>query len=260
MIVDKRTATLDYSARLLDATARRANAAGVVLVGVMARAPVPGETKTRLGATFGPVWAAGLAEAMMRDTLSRLAASRARNSVSDGGVGPSATIVFAAPSPTCDACDVLARGTGCPVVAQQGVDLGARIVHAFAELFCRGATRALLMGTDAPLFPRESLAVASACGDDVVLGPSDDGGYWLVGLRRPEPRLFDAIPWSTSSVLEATRSRCEALRLSCTTLATTRDIDEPEDVAWLASALVEDPRAAPSTADYLARYFARSGP
>ena len=107
---------------------------------------------------------------------------------------------------------------------------------AFDEVFRRGARRAAVIGTDVPWVSRAIVleALRSLDRDDVVLGPSHDGGYYLLAVDRPRPELFAGITWSTPQVLPSTLARSQALGLSAHLLETLTDIDTLEDVrrAW----------------------------
>jgi rSAM/selenodomain-associated transferase 1 len=230
-------------------------------IGVLARAPLPGRCKTRLLAAHGAEWIAELYAAMLRDTLDGLQSVTADEYV-----------VFVAPVPpgpgeeddadarTKLAFDVLARHVPAPweLIAQQGEDRGARVDHAFGVLFERGAAYALLSGSDAPSFPTEPLADAFA--DDalatkreVLVGPTDDGGYYAIGMSRLEPRLVRDIPWSTPAVMETTRFRCRELGVTLRELPRWYAVDEPSDVMKLLDEVRKHPERAPRTAQFFAR-------
>jgi uncharacterized protein len=230
-------------------------------IGVMARAPLPGRCKTRLLAAHGAEWVADLYAAMLRDTLDGLQSVTADEYV-----------VFVAPVPAAPgeeadedartklAFDVLARHVPAPweLVAQQGEDLGARVEHAFGVMFERGASYALLSGSDAPSFPTEPLAEAFAdealaTQREVLVGPSEDGGYYAIGMARLEPRLVRDIPWSTPAVMETTRLRCTELGLPLRELPKWYDVDEPSDVMKLLDEVRKHPERAPRTAQFFAR-------
>ena len=104
-------------------------------------------------------------------------------------------------------------------------------MRAFDHAFRQGAERVVLIGTDSPEIMGQDFADAfSALNDsDVVLGPAVDGGYWLVGLRKPVPALFSGIHWSASTVLERTLAVANAMGLSVRQLRTLHDIDTAED-------------------------------
>jgi glycosyltransferase A (GT-A) superfamily protein (DUF2064 family) len=108
---------------------------------------------------------------------------------------------------------------------------------AAAEDGLRRAGAAIIVGTDCPTMQVDDLLAAHqalAAGDDVVLGPAEDGGYWLIGLRRCDPRLFTGIAWSNAGVLDATRERLVTLGWRWSELVTRWDVDRPEDLARFA--------------------------
>lgn len=111
---------------------------------------------------------------------------------------------------------------------QSGDDLGARLIAATAGAFARGAPAVVVIGGDCPGLDRATLQ-AAASGlhhADVVLGPADDGGYYLIGLRSPQPHLFTEIAWSTAGVFAATTARVRAAALSLATLPVKEDVDD----------------------------------
>ncbi|EMI45652.1 TIGR04283 family arsenosugar biosynthesis glycosyltransferase [Rhodopirellula sp. SWK7] len=114
-------------------------------------------------------------------------------------------------------------------------DLGARLVDAFGVAFAEGAERVLVIGSDCPdlkpsLLSQANDALAEA---DVVLGPAQDGGYYLIGLRSARPELFEDIEWGSEDVLQQTRQRAREVGLKIHELKTLRDIDTPEDLILL---------------------------
>ena len=190
---------------------------------VVAKAPVPGRAKTRLAAAIGPDRAAALGRAMLLDTL-----DGCRREV------PVVGVLCA----TGDDVELLAElaGPGAPVVVQEGTGLGDALRTGVRHALAHGDL-ALLVSSDIPGVPPGALrrAVESLAGGvDVVLGPCHDGGYWLLGLREQHPGLFDGIPWSTATVLEATLARCRELSLEVRVLEHWRDVDTMDDVAALA--------------------------
>lgn len=142
-----------------------------------------------------------------------------------------------------------------PLAEQIGADLGERLAQAFASRFAGGAQQVVIIGSDSPDLPVSLIrqAFAGLTHHDAVLAPADDGGYVLVGLRRPVPGLFEQIPWSTGEVLAATRKRMVELQLSCLELSGWYDVDDvvslrqlmrrsPQSVtARLAAQLLGDP-------------------
>jgi uncharacterized protein len=111
---------------------------------------------------------------------------------------------------------------------QRGVDLGARLIAAFAQVFRQGAERVIAVGADCPALDGACLRTAVARLDeaDVVLGPARDGGYYLIGLRRPMPAVFAEIPWGTSEVLQKTLARVRAVGAKIALLDEKEDIDD----------------------------------
>ena len=147
---------------------------------------------------------------------------------------------------------------GLPGVRQEGTDLGARLYGALAAAAGRGSVVAAL-GSDHPTLPvsrvEEAFARAEA-GADVVIGPADDGGYYLIAVRRDalDPRLFEGIEWSTERVLRSTLARAEELALRVELLAAGADVDTPADLDRLARALRDDDSGCPRTRVLLARW------
>ena len=181
----------------------------------------PGMVKTRLIGELTPEQAADLHEAFLSDLLARLEGApfetRIAWALDEGDPFP--------PSPL-------------PGVRQEGEDLGERLYRALAQASGRHQLVAAV-GSDHPELEPETVAEAFrelGGGADVVLGPADDGGYYLVGLRREalHPRLFEEIPWSTSAVLARTRDRIAELGLSARFLESGHDVDTVEDLERLA--------------------------
>jgi rSAM/selenodomain-associated transferase 1 len=115
-------------------------------------------------------------------------------------------------------------------------DLGARITFGFREHFAAHPDRPVLaVGADAPEVDGETILAAARAlaAGDVVIGPAQDGGYYLIGVSRPYPELFEGIPWGTSEVCEVTTGRCLALGTPPVLLPKLRDVDRLEDLAAL---------------------------
>ncbi len=193
-----------------------------VRVVIMAKAPVPGQVKTRLIPTLTPEQAAQLAEKLLKETTVLVQ--------SLNGVQP---IIAVAPP---EGIDQVKRFLGSEIryVPQTDGDLGMRLAEVFRQAFSEGAGSVIVLGADHPNLPREYLLQAldalNQDGDRGVLGPTEDGGYYLIGLNRPHPELFEGIPWSTSEVLKVTRQRAETANLPVTLLPSWYDIDRPEDL------------------------------
>jgi rSAM/selenodomain-associated transferase 1 len=191
---------------------------GVALV-VIAKSPQPGRSKTRLCPPCTPAQAAMLAEAALRDTLAALAAAPARRRVLalDGEPGP-----------------WLPRGF--EVLEQRGDGLGERLGHALGA----AGGPALVVGMDTPQLTARAIAAASerlGRGDvGAVLGPALDGGYWTIGLKDPDPAVFDGVPMSSDRTCDAQRRRLAELGLRVAMLPWMRDVDTIDDAHAVAAA------------------------
>jgi len=205
----------------------------------MARHPAPGRVKTRLARVVGTQPATALYRAFVLDLADRLAAlPYPLTWAIDPPDAPFSTLVAGA----------RCRG-------QEGADIGERMERAFAAEFASRSGPVAVIGTDAPHLRSEALAETAAVlgrDADVVLGPAEDGGYYLIGLTGPTPALFAGIPWSTRDVLAATLARARDAGLRTHLLPPTFDVDEPEDVVRLAKALARGEAHLPRTAAVLA--------
>lgn len=124
------------------------------------------------------------------------------------------------------------EGNNCAYLAQRGEDLGERLENAFQSAFEGGAGKAMAIGSDTLDFKPQLVEQTSELLDskDVVIGPAKDGGYYLVGLSKPEFFIFKDIPWSTSEVLATTFNRVRERRLTWGLLPELEDLDEPKDL------------------------------
>jgi uncharacterized protein len=145
---------------------------------------------------------------------------------------------------------------GFKLMAQEDGDLGQRMSRLLASLLGDGHRGAIVMGSDMPTLPMdhvlEAARVLEADGADLVLGPAEDGGYYLVGLTRPAPALFDGIPWSTNQVLALTLDRARGLGLRVHLLPPWYDVDTAADLTRLAADLAARPAGPPRTRRFLA--------
>jgi len=187
---------------------------------VFVKEPRPGAVKTRLLPALDPQSAAELYRVLAEEEI-RQTAPRA---------GEYARLFFYAPPSSPEAMSAWLPGE--TFLPQRGDDLGARMSAAFDETFRRGARRAAVIGTDVPWVHRGLVAEAFSALDahDVVLGPTSDGGYYLLALARLQPALFRDIAWSTPSVFTSTLERAAALGLSVSRLPELPDIDTLDDV------------------------------
>ncbi|MGH2736464.1 MAG: TIGR04282 family arsenosugar biosynthesis glycosyltransferase [Actinomycetota bacterium] len=182
---------------------------------VIAKSPFPGRVKTRLSPPCSADQAAQIAEAALVETLSTVAATRATRHVValDGEPGPWIPAGF-------------------ELIVQRGAGLGERLGHAFCEVGCC----ALLVGMDTPQLGPGLIesALVELDSADAVLGPTDDGGYWAVGLRAPEPLAFTGVPMSRADTFEAQLARFEDLGLRVGLLPHLRDVDYFDDALAVA--------------------------
>lgn len=212
---------------------------------VIAKRPAPGQTKTRLTPPLSPQQAAHLYECFLRDTLN------AARTVS----GATRLINFA-PLDEADYFAELAPDFG--RLPQIGDSLGARLDHALTHCLSDGFRRAVIMDSDSPTLPAAYLTQAFVKLEqaDVVLGPCDDGGYYLIGLTRPQPRLLRDVQMSTPNVLRDTLALAEAIGLRVALLPPWYDVDTGQELDRLRAELHTDGHAAPHTRHFLFRHEA----
>ncbi len=198
---------------------------------VMARVPVPGKVKTRLVPPLTPLAAAWLYTGFLRDTVDRLARL--------DGIRP----FVACTPPVADGFLAGIVPPGFSTLPQAGGDLGERLAFVAEALFSRGATTVVLCDSDSPTLPGRYIGEAFLRLDenDVVVGPCDDGGYYLIGMRRCTPRLFSDIPWSSPYVTQRTVEAAERLDLSVSLLEPWYDVDTAADLDRLCRDLTASP-------------------
>ncbi len=229
-------------------------------IAVMAKAPVPGRVKTRLVPPLTPAQATALNAAFLRDVTANIAAAAALRPI-DGFVA------YAPASGAGGFAGMLAPGTGLLLAdGEIAMDpairgIGRSLLHAAGALLGRGYTSAILVNSDSPSLPNALLIEAhdrlAAPGDRVVLGPAEDGGYYLIGLKSPHAALFAEIPWSTAAVSGATLARAAASAVACATLPPWFDVDDAASLARLARELAAPPEGplrpfpAPATRAFL---------
>lgn len=199
---------------------------------LFSRVPIPGKTKTRLHSILSPEECAILQEAMALDLAEKLAAlgyplvlcySDEWRGPADGEKARDAFIERMRAS--------AAGAASFTAIPQEGGNLGERMENAMREAFQQGATRCILLGSDLPIIMGDDIRLAerSLSDSDVVLGPSADGGYWLIGLRAPFPKVFEGKHYGTDVVLTEAVTVCRAYGLKVTLLREAFDIDVPDD-------------------------------
>lgn len=227
------------------------------VVVVMTRAPHDGESVITVGAreAVGPKTrlAPVLPDVAQREALQRACLA----DVLTAARGTAGAVVRIAMTPGGDPATFGSLGVAPGhVMTQRGASLGDRERAIFADLFRRGGRHVVLVGSDLPLLTTALLdeAFASLSEDPtrVVLGPAQDGGYYLLGLTGPQvPDLFTGVRWSTKYTLMDTLRRCEFEERRVTLLPLLDDLDEPDDLARLRELLAADPARAPHTAAFL---------
>jgi rSAM/selenodomain-associated transferase 1 len=197
---------------------------------VFVRAPEAGRVKTRLAAEIG---AAAALRVYVRLAEHAVAAARAS--------GASVRVHFT-PAEAGEAVRGWLGGSAEYLPQREG-DLGERMRRAFDEAFAAGHGQVVVVGSDLPDVSADLLRRAFALLErhEAVLGPARDGGYYLLGLRRPVPDVFEGIAWSTPEVFAATVARLRAAGIEPALLETLADVDEAEDLppgwrAWAAGA------------------------
>lgn len=193
---------------------------------VVAKRPTPGQTKTRLAPPLTLASAARLYEAFLCDTLDLMRCV------------PSVTPLIAyLPEDADDYFRSLAPDF--ELLPQRGGDLGARLDNALTHCLTHGFERAVIMDSDSPTLPAEYLVEAFAALDstDAVLGPCDDGGYYLIGLKRPAPRLLREVRMSTPTVARDTLALAAAENVTLHQLPPWYDVDTVAELERLRAEL-----------------------
>jgi rSAM/selenodomain-associated transferase 1 len=220
-------------------TVGRSSGSDRVLV-IMAKAPRLGEVKTRLTPSLSPAAVADFYCCLLDDTL---ALARSLGDVE---------VAIMCPDTDLNELAQLA-GSGVSVVEQRGEGLAAGLTSVFAHFAASFKRRVIAFNSDSPHLPRSVLedAFETLAAHDVVVGPTHDGGYYLVGAKTSHPTLFSGDGMSTSSALERLLSRARTLELSVGFADPFYDIDLADDLTRLAAELRLAPARAPRTAEWL---------
>jgi hypothetical protein len=208
---------------------------------VMAKAPRAGKVKTRLQPPLSAEEAAALNVCFLRDTAQNIAVV-----ANDGGAQG---LICYTPVGDEAAFDGLLP-EGFALIPQRGDGFGERLLCAAEDILSCGFGAVCLIDSDSPTLPgsalRQAVAALAQPGERVVLGPSDDGGYYLIGMKRAEPRLFERIAWSTASVYAETVERVREASVESVELPRWYDVDDAATLAVLERELLncERPRFA----------------
>jgi len=226
-------------------------------IAVMAKASIPGGAKTRLTPPLTDEEAAGLNTSFLRDIADNLVgASALANIVPYMAFAPAGSAAFF--------CEILPAGIG--LLETVAPNLGDCLFQAATKLLDAGHDAVCLLNSDSPTLPTAYLIAAAtvlaAPGDRIVLGPSTDGGYYLIGLKRPHRRLFEDIDWSTERVSVQTLARARELGLAVHQLPSWYDVDDLDALRLLMGELFYDRRfrvwgSRPTPATWTRRELAR---
>jgi uncharacterized protein len=183
---------------------------------LLTKLPEAGKVKSRLSVEIGPEKAARVYEQLLRNTLEQMKGLTCEKIVALEG----------------DATGFVGVYNEWTIWPQEGNELGERMQRAFEKAFQYGYKGAVLIGGDCPEISSIicDLAFEKLNGNDLVLGPSQDGGYYLIGLKKPEPILFENMQWSHDMVFEQTVQRAAEQNLKVALLPTLRDIDHLADL------------------------------
>lgn len=233
--------------RLLDPHHPDPGFVGKVALAIMAKAPRPGKVKTRLSPPLTLEQTAALNVCFLRDTAANL------NTI-EGAAG----LVCYTPIGEEAAFNSLLPASF-SLIPQRGEAFGERLLAAAQDILACGFSAVCLIDSDSPTVPRaafaEAVEVLQRPGDRLVLGPSHDGGYYLIGLKVAHPEPFGNISWSTCSVAAETRERCRQASLDLTELSLWYDVDDEATLHVLERELLEQLRpvfADPGTTGYKA--------
>lgn len=206
-----------------------------VALAVICKTPKPGQSKTRLSPPLRPEECAAISACFIRD-LTRTIAAVAREGRAKGYA------VYTPIGSEAELRELLPDGFG--LVPQSDGDLGARLRHGLADLTALGHCGAILINSDSPTLPPDTLRAAVdavAAGDSVVLSPALDGGYTLVGLSKPHDEIFSDIPWSTPDVFPLTIARAKQHGIPVTLVPGWYDVDDEASLALLSSEMQASP-------------------
>ncbi len=245
---------------------------GFCALAVMTKAPHAGRVKTRLVPLLTPEEAAELNKCFLRDTVAAISSACSRRPVGDASkmqfehadashseaaTAACGIAVYTPVGAESAYTDILPADFS--LLPQRGDKFGERLYLAVEDLFKCGFNSVCLIDSDSPTVPAENFAEAveqlSTSEDSVVLGPSDDGGYYSIGVKKPRRHLFEQIDWSTECVLKQTMQRATEIGLGVKLLPTGYDVDDEASLRRLCNELLReqgDDSAAPSTRKFLA--------
>ena len=244
--------------RVLDPSAERQVPPGHCALGVMTKVPKPGRVKTRLSPPLTPEEAAALNTCFLRDTAAAIELA--------AGEGIAKGIGVYTPVGEESGYRGILPGSF-ELIAQRGDAFGERLTNAAEDLFAVGFDAVCLIDSDSPTVPQRAFSDAarllSEPGDRIVFGPSDDGGYYLIGMKKLHRRLFEDIDWSTERVADQTLERAKEIGVAVELLPTWYDVDDGVTLQRLCAEVLGDTPsagfAALETRNFLLTIVTREG-
>jgi uncharacterized protein len=244
--------------RVLDPHAPGQVTRGLCALAVMTKAPQAGQVKTRLVPPLTPEEAAELNKCFLRDTTAAISNTCSRAASNEAAAAACGVAAYTPVGAESAYTDILP--TDFSLLPQRGDKFGERLYFAVEDLFKCGFDSVCLIDSDSPTVPAENFAEAvkllSTSEDRVVLGPCDDGGYYLIGVKKLHRRLFDQIDWSTERVLNQTMQRATEIGLEVKLLRSGYDVDDSVGLKRLRDELVGEKVnyiVAPNTRKFLAK-------
>ncbi len=218
----------------------------ICAIAVMAKAPLPGRAKTRLVPPLLPAAAAALSAAFLRDAGANLTLAATAAPIRGGfAYAPAGGGEALRPLLPRGGFLVLADGSGGAAPGVQG--FGRCLLHAARAVLAEVGGSVCLLNSDSPTLPtvllRQAAAALARPGERVVLGPAEDGGYYLIGMKLAHPTLFADIDWSTGAVADQTRARARQAGLDLVELAPWYDVDDRDSLRRLLDELGSPPSA-----------------
>src|SRR6476659_5328853 len=232
--------------RILDPNLPDPAAQGLCALAVMTKAPQAGRVKTRLVPPLTPAQAAELNKRFLRDTAVAISNSCSRRPVgearSEAATAARGIAVYTPVGAESAYDDILQADFS--LLPQRGDKFGERLYFAVEDLFKCGFASVCLIDSDSPTVPaanfQQAVELLRMSEDCVVLGPSDDGGYYLIGVKKPHRHLFEQIDWSTERVLNQTMERAADLGLEVKLLPTGYDVDDAASLRRLCDELLRE--------------------
>ena len=206
---------------------------------LFARDPVEGQVKTRLSSLLDASTILSLYRHFLSDSIETICS-----------IAEVDRFIGIASNPKTSYFDDVSRSRGVRLFVQKGGSLGERMRQAFADRFEEGYERVVIIGSDSPTLPTAYIAQALQSEKEVVIGPSTDGGYYLIGMQGKMIDIFERVPWGTDNVLSETLSALKRQRAEAELLPVWYDVDLPEDLRflkthleWMAHAGLQEGRA-----------------